>query len=293
MRNDSKNQIIDISENNLSTKGFSFNYSENFNHVTKLNIENFHNWKTNILYLLTINNLDEYVRKKDIKENLDNYIIDKFDSSLVYDTNTCEKNIKNDILVKWIITNSLGSKTKEILKGHNKTAFQLWNFLQESFTLGEEHRKMILKNKINLLKFDINGDIHIFLATLQNMLDELEIIDSDISDNTKVGMLNRTLPENLRCVNVFQFNNWKECCNYLKRIIPDIAFSQFKKKESKKKNLKTFSTYKHILKINLKTRGKDLQEERMESAFFVENKVIMLIIASKIKETSMISELKI
>jgi len=40
-------------------------------------------------------------------------------------------------------------------------------------------------------------------------------------------------------------------------------------------------------------RGKDLQEERMEGAFFVENTVIILIIASKIKETSMISELKI
>jgi len=99
------------------------------------------------LYLLTINNLDEYVsspkvkklRKKDIKENLDNYIIYKFYSSLVYDTNTSEKDIKNDILVKWIITNIFGRKTKEILKGHNKTAFQLWNFLQESFTLREEH----------------------------------------------------------------------------------------------------------------------------------------------------------
>jgi len=49
---------------------------------------------------------------------------------------------------------------------------------------------MILKNKINLLKFDINGDIYIFLTTIQNMLDELEIIDSDISNKTKVGMLN-------------------------------------------------------------------------------------------------------
>jgi len=162
--------------------------------------------------------LDEYVdspevkklRKKDIKENLDKYIIDKFDSSLVYYTNTSEKDIKKDILVKWIITNSLGSKTKEILKGYSKTAFQLWNFLQKSFTLGEEHRKIILKNKINFLKFDINGDIHIFLATLQNMLDELEIIDSDISNNTKVGMLNRALLENIRWINVFQFNNnWK------------------------------------------------------------------------------------
>jgi len=63
----------------------------------------------------------------------------------------------------------------------------------ESFTLGEEHRKMILKIKINLLKFDIKGDIHIFPSTLQNMLDELEIIDSDISDYTKVGILNRAL----------------------------------------------------------------------------------------------------
>jgi len=108
----------------------------------------------------------------------------------------------------------------------------MWNFLQESFTLGDEHRKMILKNRINFLKFNINDDIHIFLATLQNMLDELEIIDSDISDNTKVGILNRALPENLRWINVFQFNNnWKECCNYLKRIVPDITFSHLKEKK--------------------------------------------------------------
>ena len=116
--------------------------------------------------------------------------------------NTSEKDIKNDILVKWIITNSLGSKTKEILKGYSKTAFQLWNFLQESFTLGGEHRRMILENKINLLKFDINGNIHIFLATLQNMLNELEIIDSDIFDNSKVGMLNRAFSENIGWINV-------------------------------------------------------------------------------------------
>ena len=152
--------------------------------------------------------------------------------------NTSEKDIKNDILVKWIITNSLGSKTKEILKGHNKTAFQLWNFLQESFTLGEEYRKMILKNEINLLKFDINGDIHIFLATLQNMLDELEIIDSDISDNTKVGMLNRALPENLRWINVFQFNNnWKKCCNYLKNELFQISLFLTQRKKNQRRKI--------------------------------------------------------
>jgi len=43
--------------------------------------------------------------------------------------------------------------------------------------------------------------------------------------------MNRALPEDLRWINVFQFNNnWKECCNYLKRVIPDIGFSQLKEK---------------------------------------------------------------
>jgi len=40
MRNDSRNQIIDIFENNFSIKGFSFNHLENFNHDTELNIDN-------------------------------------------------------------------------------------------------------------------------------------------------------------------------------------------------------------------------------------------------------------
>jgi len=92
-----------------------------------------------------INNLDEYIstqkvkklRKKDIRENLDKYTVDKFNSSLVCDIGTTLKDIKNDILVKWIIANSLGEKTKELLKSHSKTDFQIWNFLQDSFILGE------------------------------------------------------------------------------------------------------------------------------------------------------------
>ena len=60
-------------------------------------------------------------------------ILDKFDSSLVYDAGTTQKDIKNDILIKWIITNSLGNKTKEILKGHSKTAFQMLEFSPRIF----------------------------------------------------------------------------------------------------------------------------------------------------------------
>jgi len=66
---------------------------------------------------------------------------------------------------------------------------------------------MILRNKLNRLKFTTDDDIHIFLVTLQNMIDELEIIDTDLSDSVKVGILNRALPVNLRRINVFQFNN--------------------------------------------------------------------------------------
>jgi len=42
-------------------------------------------------------------------------------------------------------------------------------------------------------------------------------------------MLNRSLPENIRWVNVFQFNNdWKAYCSYLERIIPGTVFSKIR-----------------------------------------------------------------
>jgi len=44
------------------------------------------------------------------------YIKDKFNNSLVYDIGTTQADIKNDIMVKWLINNSLGKKTKEIIK---------------------------------------------------------------------------------------------------------------------------------------------------------------------------------
>jgi len=70
-RNNSRNQrFIDITEtgNNLSTKAISINYSENFNHVTELTVENFQNWKTTILYFLMINNPDEYISTQKVKK---------------------------------------------------------------------------------------------------------------------------------------------------------------------------------------------------------------------------------
>jgi len=40
------------------TKGITFNYLENFNRVIELSTENYPSWRTNILYLLMINNLE-------------------------------------------------------------------------------------------------------------------------------------------------------------------------------------------------------------------------------------------
>lgn len=129
-KNNTDSQIVDITNERQPQNGKSFNYSENFN---KLTIENIFNWRANILYLLTINNLNEYVtkekvkkiRRKDIMENVENYIIDKFDPSLVYDVGTTETDIKNDIIVKYIITNSLGEETKKIIESQGRTAFQI------------------------------------------------------------------------------------------------------------------------------------------------------------------------
>jgi len=113
------------------------------------------------------------IRRRDITESIEKYTIDKFDNSLVYEIGTSEKDIKNDILVKWIITNNLGENTKKILESQSKTAFQLWELLNKSFTIGPEQRKMVLKDKINKLKYNLEDDVHIFLAVLQNLLDEL------------------------------------------------------------------------------------------------------------------------
>ena len=78
LRSNSRNQIIEIpgSESNFSAKGISFNYSENFNHVTELTVENFQDWKTNVLDLLIINNLGEYISLPKVK-NLERKILKK------------------------------------------------------------------------------------------------------------------------------------------------------------------------------------------------------------------------
>jgi len=85
----------------------------------------------------------------------------------------------------------------------------------------------------------------IYLKYIKNMLNELEILDSFFFffffffDNTKIWILNIALQKDLKWTNVLKFkNNWKECCNYVKRIVPDIMFSHLKEKniQKKKKN---------------------------------------------------------
>eukprot|EP00833_Pecoramyces_ruminatium_P011250 jgi/Orpsp1_1/1185282/evm.model.c7180000093072.1 len=223
-------------------KGITFNYSENFNRIVELSIDNYDEWKTNMLYLLCINNLDEYIthqklkkiRKRDLNEDINVYIQDKFDDSMVFDKSTDPQDIKNDILVKWIIMNSLGPETRKTIKSNNKTAFQIWTILRKAFTKSPEQRIQDLKDKIENIKYNIEEDIHIFIAMLQNLIDELENLNGDIPSSTKAGILNRSLPEELRFINIFQFkDNWDNCCDYVKRVIPDIIFSN--KKETLQK----------------------------------------------------------
>ena len=128
-----------------------------------------------------------------------------------------------------MIINSLGKKTQKLIEGNGKTAYDIWKILQESFTKSLGRRKMELKEKLNNSKYDEDKDINIFIANLQNLIDELERIDNDMSDSTKVGILNRSLPDNLRFINVFQYkDNWTKCCKYVKNIVPEIIFSNLK-----------------------------------------------------------------
>ena len=78
------------------------------------------------------------LRKRNLRGNLGDYLEDKFDTNLVYEKGTSSLDIKNDIMVKWIIKNSLGEKTKRIIEGQGKTSFQIWKILKASFTMNPE-----------------------------------------------------------------------------------------------------------------------------------------------------------
>ena len=83
------------------------------------------------------------------------------------------------------------------------------------------------------------------MADLKNTIEELEKIDEDLNTSIKVGILNRALPENLRFINVFQYNsNWEKCTYYVKDVISQILLSNLTEqnyiKEKNNKNL--FST---------------------------------------------------
>jgi len=122
---------------------------------------------------------------------------------------------------------------------------------------------MELNEKIKLMKFNIDTDINIFLVNLQNLFDELEKIDNDIPQNTKIGILNRLLLGNSRFINVFQYSNWKNCCQYVKRVIPEILLSNTK--ESNNRNKSTTNT---IFSINKSPNDANKKKNNMKKTKF-------------------------
>eukprot|EP00833_Pecoramyces_ruminatium_P001026 jgi/Orpsp1_1/1175058/evm.model.c7180000052477.2 len=79
------------------------------------------------------------------------------------------------------------------------------------------------------MKFNDKIDIHMFIPTLDSTLSELENIDSKIKDESKVEILNRALPEELRFINVFTHKkSWKKCCKYVCDVILPILLSRMK-----------------------------------------------------------------
>jgi len=128
------NQPIVINENNdINNKGINFNYFESFSRIVEVTSDNYVSWKNNMLFLLTINNLENYViqekvkklKKRHIRDDINDYINDKFDNALVYDKETNLLDIKSDIIVKWILLNTLGERSKRIIEGQGKTAYQI------------------------------------------------------------------------------------------------------------------------------------------------------------------------
>jgi len=253
-RRQAATNTIDAEENNSRKNQITFNYSENYR-----------GWSRKILYLLSINKLTKYVlkptikklRKKNVKDNLSEYIQDQFDDLFVYEKGTSIEDIENDTTTKWMIINGLDDKTLKLIEGNEKTAYDIWEILRGSFTKGPGKRKLEIENEIKTLKFNIEEDINIFIATLQNLINDLEDIDNELSVNLKLGILNRCLPSDLRWINVFQFDNWEKCCNYVKKVIPEINLSNLKETSS------NISTNKNIIfNINKNQRSKQKKSNK-------------------------------
>ena len=79
---------------------------------------------------------------------------------MLYEKITSNIDINNDITAKWIILNSLGEKTQDIVQGGNKTAFEVWNVLKRSFTKNMNIRKIELRNKLETIKYNEESDIY-------------------------------------------------------------------------------------------------------------------------------------
>jgi len=216
----------------ISTSKINFTYSDNFNNVTELTTDNYVTWKTYMLHFLDINNLIDFIFTEKVTkikinkvDNLSDYIVDKINPFLVYSKDTNEDDIKLDNITKWIILNSLGSNTKRLIETRGKTAYESWKILENTFTKGKEQLYAEIIEKLNNLKYDTSTDINIFIASLENLFNELEHINKPLSEDAKVGFFNRSLPEELRWINVFQFSeNWTLCQNFATKVIPGIIF---------------------------------------------------------------------
>ena len=167
-------------------------------------------------------------------------------------------------MVKQIIINSLGENIRKIIEGHGKIAHQIWKVLEKFLTASPEKRKLEIKNKINSLKYNEEEDSNVFIIKLQNALDEQESIDYELSDTVKAGILNRSLPENLRYINVFQYkNNRKRLCDSVKDVIPDIIFSNTKETTKMEDNrLFTVESKEDKRNINQKNKYNEKKKER-------------------------------
>ena len=130
--NDSTTNDSTTNDSTTNVPGISFIYTDNFNRITDLSTENYPIWRSNLLYLLDINNLIDYVTTEKVKKikknkisNIDDFIVEKLDKSVAYPKSTDPLDIRNDNITKWVIINSLGNETRKIIENRGKTAFEI------------------------------------------------------------------------------------------------------------------------------------------------------------------------
>jgi len=213
--------------------------------------ENYDIWVSEAENVLAMHHLDKYIAKDLIKRTEINKItkdLDKYtpilgNSKYVYSLEVTNEMIKDDKDAKYIIQNSVSEKVKREVLFRGRTTYEIWKVLEISYSISKEEKKVQLKNKLKILKYNASDNFCIFIEKLNNIFKDLEDLGESFTDQQKYSYLHKMLPSIIIMeANMPMYrNNWEECMESMKKSVPEIE-TMLKQEAEQRRRAQSFFT---------------------------------------------------